>query len=91
MAAVELDAQPLQAYAALEKAGDVRLLDAIDDALDLLEADPGDARARRRSFGGGRWGIPAHDRSEDWLVVWERDLASTDMVVVRYLGADPFA
>jgi hypothetical protein len=91
MAEVKLDAQPSQAYAALEKAGDTRLLDAIDDALDILEADPGDAQARRRSFGGGRWGVPVRDRSDDWLIVWERDTEADDLVVVRYLGTDPFA
>jgi hypothetical protein len=31
MATVEFDPQPLQAYAALEKAGSGQLLDAIDD------------------------------------------------------------
>ena len=35
------DPQPTEAYAALEKAGAVQLLDAIDDALDALEADSG--------------------------------------------------
>jgi hypothetical protein len=32
------------------------MLDAIDDAVDVLEADPTDASARRRSFGDGLWG-----------------------------------
>jgi hypothetical protein len=30
-------------------------LDAIDDAIDGLAADPGSAAVRRRSFGGGPW------------------------------------
>ncbi len=91
MARAEFDSQPLQAYAALEKAGAARLLDAIDDAIDELEADPRSARARRRSFGDGLWGIPVRDRTEDWLIVWERDPEADDLVVVRYLGTDPFA
>jgi hypothetical protein len=91
MARAEFDPQPAEAYATLEKAGDVRLLDAVDDALDALEADPGSAGVRRRSFRDGLWGIPVRDRSEDWLIVWERDPEADDVVVVRYLGADPFA
>ena len=62
MARVEFDPQPLQAYAALEKAGSLRLLDAIDDAIDAVEADPGSAAVRRRSFGDRLWGIPVRDR-----------------------------
>jgi hypothetical protein len=89
MAEVRLAPQALQAYAELEKAGAAQLLDAIDDALDILEADPGDARARRRSFSGGVWGIPVRDRSDDWLIIWEQDEAG--IIRVRYLGADPFA
>ena len=91
MAAVEFDPQPLQAYAALEKAGSAQLLDAIDDAIDALEADPGSAAVRRRSFSDGLWGIPVRDRTDDWLIIWERDPAADNLVVVRYLGTDPFA
>jgi hypothetical protein len=88
MTAAEFDDQPLQAYETIEKSGDAGLLDAIDDAVDLLEADPGSAEARRRSFGDGRWGIPVRSRTEDWLLIWEHD---GQVPVVRYLGADPFA
>ncbi len=91
MARAEFDPQPLQAYAALEQAGSLQLLDAIDDAIDALEADPGSAEVRRRSFGDGLWGIPVRDRTDDWLIVWERDAADDDLIIIRYLGADPFA
>jgi hypothetical protein len=91
MARVEFDPQPSQAYAALEKAGAEILLDAIDDAIDALETDPGTAAVRRRSFSDGLWGIPVRDRTDDWLIIWERDPAADDLIVVRYLGADPFA
>ena len=91
MATVEFDPQPLQAYANLEKASAETLLDTIDDAIDTLETDPGNAVVRRRSFGDGLWGIPVRDRSEDWLIIWERDPTAEDLIVVRYLGADPFA
>jgi hypothetical protein len=91
MASVELDPQALQAYAILEKAGADMLLDAIDDALDALEADPGSAAVRRRSFGDGLWGISVRDRTDDYLIIWEPDPSEDDLVVVRYLGIDPFA
>lgn len=91
MALVEFDPQPSQAYAALEKTGADMLLDAIDEAIDGLEADPGSATARRRSFGDGLWGIPVRDRTDDWLIIWERDPAVGGLIIIRYLGADPFA
>jgi hypothetical protein len=49
MTEVKLGPHAQQAYSRLERAGALRLLDAIDDALDSLEADPGDKQARRRS------------------------------------------
>lgn len=79
-----------QAYQALEKAGAMQMLDAIDDALDALEADPSSAACRKRSFGGGLWGIPVRDRTDDWLIVWEHDPEGADVIRVRYLGTDPF-
>jgi hypothetical protein len=91
MARVEFDEGPLFAYAALEKQAAKDLLDEIDDAVDLLEADPANALARRRSFRDGLWGIPVRGRADDWLVVWEHDSDDEDLVVVRYLGPDPFA
>jgi hypothetical protein len=68
-----------------------QLLDAIDDAIDALENDPGDAAVRRRCFGDGLWGIPVRDRTEDWLIIWERDPAADNLIANRYLGTDPFA
>jgi hypothetical protein len=55
MAGAEFDPQPSQACAAAEKAGAEMLLDAIDDATDALETEPGSAAVRRRSFGDGLW------------------------------------
>jgi hypothetical protein len=67
------------------------MLDVIDDAIDLLEADPSSAVRRKRSFRGGLWGMPVRDRHDDWLIVWEHDPGDSDIVRVRYIGADPFA
>jgi hypothetical protein len=91
MAGVEFDPQPLQAYASLDNSGAAALLDAVDNAIDALEADSGAAAVRRRSFGDGPWGIPVRDRTEDWLIIREYDPDADIVIVIRYLGADPFA
>jgi hypothetical protein len=39
----------ITAYETLDKAGSAALLDAVDDALAVLEADPGGTAARKRS------------------------------------------
>ena len=76
------------AYEQLQRPGEARLLDTLNDALDTLETNPGDRRCRVRSFGGGLWGIPVRGRNDDWLVIWEQDQEGT---VVHYIGPDPFA
>jgi hypothetical protein len=91
MAEVKLSEQASGAYAALERVGALKLLDDIDDALDILEADPGDRQARRRSFRDGIWGITVRDADDDWLLIWQMDDHDPDIVRVRYLGLDPFA
>lgn len=88
---LEFDEQPSQLYVVLDKAGSVELLDAIDDAVDILETEPGSAQARRRSFTAGVWGIPVVTRTDNWVVIWEHDDKDQDIIVVRYLGEDPFA
>jgi hypothetical protein len=75
----------------LGEGGSGQLLDAIDDAIDALEADPGSAAVRRRSFGSGLWGIPVRDRTDGWLIIRERDPTASDLIVIRYVGTDPFA
>lgn len=90
MAEVKFSPQAIQAYESLERAGAIDLPDAID-AADTLEDDPGDRRARRRSFGDGRWGITVKDADDDWLLVWQLDDEDREIVRVRYLGPDPFA
>jgi prevent-host-death family protein len=63
----------------------------IDDAVDLLESDPGSAAARHKSYTAGVWGIPVRTRTDDWLVIWEHDHDDPGIVVVRFIGQDPFA
>jgi hypothetical protein len=91
VATLRFSADAERAYTDLDRPGVVRLLDAVDDALDLLEEDPGDKRCRARSFSGGLWGIPVRDGSGDWLLIWEQDAEQADMIRVRYIGRDPFS
>jgi hypothetical protein len=91
MAEVRFSPAAMLAYEALEKAAALVMLDAIDDALDLLETDPSSAACRKRSFGDGLWGISVRDRQDDWLIVWEHDADDSDVIRVRFIGTDPFA
>ena len=53
----------------------------LNTALDALEADPGDARNRRRRFNTiGLWGIAVVCGDEEWLILWEPLDADTVMV-----------
>jgi hypothetical protein len=76
-----------EALAALEKLyeTDPEAADAVDEWLDALEADPGQARVRRRHLRPpGLWYIPFRRTAmEDWMILWELD---GDVVVIRYLG-----
>jgi len=103
-ARVELDPGPSTALDGLEKARLWDLLGAIEDAIEALGDDPGSRESRKRAFAGGTFGIPVRDRDEDWLIVWEPEpraleakaededeAAAEDVVVIRYIGPDPFA
>ena len=106
-ARVELDPGPGAALDGLEKARLWDLLGAIEDAIEALGDDPGSRESRKRAFAGGTFGIPVRDRDEDWLIVWEPEpgaekeleakaededeAAAEDVVVIRYIGPDPFA
>jgi hypothetical protein len=63
------------------------LLRRINELLDLLEADPGDDRVRRRRYQIiDAWGIPVSADREDWLILW--DFHDHNVVAIRYLGPD---
>ncbi len=85
---IELDPGPEAELDRLEKARRWDLLERIEDALDVLAADPGGRDSRRRAFRGGTFGITVRDRDHDWLIIWEHD---GDVIAVRYVGPDPFA
>jgi hypothetical protein len=57
-------------------------------ALDLLEADPGDAGNRRRRFNTiGLWGIAVTCGDDEWLIVWEPQ--ADDVVIVHHIVLAP--
>ena len=104
-ARVELDPGPGAELDRLEKARRWDLLGRIEDAIEALGEDPGSRESRKRAFAGGTFGIPVKGRDEDWLIVWEPEAGEeelepgaedenqtmADVVVVRYIGPDPFA
>lgn len=60
----------------------------INTALDLLEADPGDARNRRRRFNTiGLWGVPVICGDDEWLILWEA--GPEDDVTVHHIVSAP--
>ena len=60
----------------------------INTALDLLEADPGDAGNRRRRFNTiGLWGIAVICGDDEWLILWERQ--ADDVVMVHHIVPAP--
>lgn len=56
----------------------------LNTALDLLEADPGDARNRRRRFNTlGLRGVAVVCGDDEWLILWEPQDA--DVVIVHHI------
>jgi hypothetical protein len=60
----------------------------LNSALDLLEADPGAARNRRRRFNTiGSWGIAVICGDEEWPILWEP--LPEDAVMVHHIVPAP--
>ncbi len=60
----------------------------INSALDLLEADPGNVRNRRRRFNTlSLWGIVVLCDDDEWLILWE--LGDSDTVIVHHIVPAP--
>jgi hypothetical protein len=74
----ELEADPVR----------VRLLEALNSALDRLEQDPGDVWCRRRRYQNlGVWGIAVPVSGDLWLVLWED--GPGDSVIVHSITPAP--
>lgn len=60
----------------------------LNSALDLLEADPGAARNRRRRFNTiGLWGIAVICGDDEWLILWEP--LEDDVVMIHHIVPAP--
>ncbi len=64
------------------------LLVRIDAALKALEANPGDARCRRRRYPNGMWDMSFRTRLDDWLIVWQYGPGEREVTVI-YIGPKP--
>jgi hypothetical protein len=86
------DSQADATLTALETNDSLRdLADRLDEVLDLLARDPDGARARRRRFQIGLWGVPVSGSGEDWIVLWEPHPHKDDALIVHYIGPASFA
>ncbi|TVR38063.1 MAG: hypothetical protein EA388_00525 [Nitriliruptor sp.] len=63
---------------------------AVDEKLDLLQADPSDAAVRPRRFTNGLWCVIAYNSDEDWAILWEPHPELGGDVAIRYLGPATF-
>lgn len=56
----------------------------IEECLDWVEAEPVDARAKRRRFSNGTWAIVRPAAGADWLVLWDEE--EPGHPVIRFIG-----
>lgn len=64
-----------------------QLYDRVNDALNLLEADPSDASVRRLRYQTPPiWGIPVYGSGEEWIILWSE---SESGALVHYIGKTP--
>lgn len=62
----------------------------LHSALDVLEADPGDVRNRRRRFATiGLWAIAVVCGEEEWLILWEPLDDGGDVVLDHHIVPAP--
>ena len=93
MAELWFDPEADAALAALENdPSRSRMFERIQDLLDLLESDPGDARVRRVRFHQpALWCVTVFAAEEEWAILWEPHPTMADVVVVQYVGPATFA
>ncbi len=70
-----------------------KLADQVNEALVMIEADPGDRRVRRRQYraeivGVAMWGVPARGDGEDWVILWSAHPEEPGSVVIHYIGLE---
>jgi len=77
-----------EALDALDDAYDrnAKLGESLDEALDWIEEEPPNIKAKRRSFAGGKYYIEVRFGDEDWLIIWAEDANEPTAPRVLYLG-----
>lgn len=86
MARIEFEQLAASGY---EAGTDPVLLDKIDDVLDALERDPGEAWLRmHRWLDPPLWGVTVRARGDDWLILWHLSDEDSERVIVDYIGSD---
>ncbi|MBV6509960.1 MAG: hypothetical protein JJLCMIEE_03078 [Acidimicrobiales bacterium] len=76
-----------------------QLYNAVNDVLDQLIANPGQASVRRIRFQEvGLWCIPIYGSGEEWVLLWEpfreeeveKEEREKEAVLIQYLGPASF-
>lgn len=81
MRVLTLDPAPAEALDRLWERNE-HLADAVEEAMDWIEADPPDVRAKRHRFANGMWAIQVRAGGEEWTLVWEEDTPGEPVVRV---------
>ena len=69
-----------------------KVLDRIDEILDALEEDPGQAWLRAHRFQDPPlWCVTFDASGEAWAILWSMDDNDDDRVLVDYIGSASFA
>ena len=64
----------------------------VDEVLDALEADPGQAWLRAHRFQDPLvWCVTFDSQGESWAILWSFDGDDTSRVLVDYIGPASFA
>ena len=88
---ISLDKEPEEQLTRREEDPDLAaVFQAVDEKLDVLEADPGGSTVRPRRFTNGLWCVIAFNANGDWAILWEPHPELDGDVAVRYLGPATF-
>jgi hypothetical protein len=91
MARLVWNPEALLGYGEVRRVGGA-LHDRVDEALDRLEDDPGQAALRSQAFrdrsGRPLWAIAIRTYTEDVLLLWQQHPTEADGVLIAYLGAN---
>jgi len=60
--------------------------DRLDEALDWIESEPPDIKAKRRAFTGGKFGIEVFAIGEEWLIIWAESDTNPSSPRVYFIG-----